>query len=169
MAEIWDIVNAGGDKIGVTWERANHDKIPEGMYHPCVEVWVKIGDKLLVTQRHPDKSDGLKYDVPGGAVVAGEDVRTGAWRELSEEAGILVERDALLEIGRMTSGNVYAASYLVELDYTPEIKLQESEVVGYKLVTQAELEKMVDELTRGTKSRYYIYKEAIFPTKKQPS
>lgn len=166
MAEIWDIVNAGGDKIGVTWERANHNKIPEGMYHPCVEVWVKIGDKLLVTQRHPDKSDGLKYDVPGGAVVAGEDVRTGAWRELSEEAGILVERDALLEIGRMTSGNVYAVSYMVELPYLPEITLQPTEVVGYKLVTQEELEEMLDDLTRGTFRRYALYKDKIFANKK---
>lgn len=169
MAEIWDIVDAKGEKTGVKWDRVNHDKIPKGMYHPCVEVWVKIGDKLLITKRHPDKTEGLKYDVPGGAVIADEDMQTGAMRELYEEAGISVDSSSFKELGTLTNGNVYAASYLVELNYIPEIKLQASEVVGYKLVTQDELEEMLDELTRGTKSRYYIYKEEIFPAKKQPS
>ncbi len=169
MTEIWDIVNEKGENLGVTWERENHDKIPAGMYHPCVEVWVKIGDRLLITRRHHDKSEPLLYDVPGGAVVAGEDILTGAVRELAEEAGILVCSSKFKELGRLTNGNVYAASYLVEIDYAPEIKLQESEVVGYKLVTQDELEAMADELTRGTRSRYYIYKEKIFPTEKQSS
>ncbi len=162
MTEIWDIVNENGEKVGITWERANHDEIPEGMYHPCVEVWVKVGDKLLITRRHPDKNEPLAYEVPGGAVVAGEDMLTGAVRELVEEAGIVADSSAFRELGRMTNGKVYAASYLVLLDEMPEIKLQASEVVGYKFVTQSELEEMADELTRGTRSRYYIYKDRIF-------
>ena len=167
MTEIWDIVNENGEYLGITWERKNHDNIPEGMYHPCVEVWVRIKERLLVTQRHPEKSEGLKYDVPGGAVVAGEDARTGAWRELSEEAGISVDPSALIEIGRMTSGNVYAVSYLVKLEEVPSITLQPTEVVGYKLVTEAEMEAMLDDLTRGTCRRYIAYKDKIFPKKKR--
>lgn len=169
MEEIWDIVNEKGEDLGIKWERKNHDKIPGGMYHPCVEVWVKVGDRLLITRRHPEKSEPLLYDVPGGAVIAGEDMLTGAIRELAEETGISVCLSDFKELGRLNNGNVYAASYIVELDYIPEIKLQASEVVGYKLVTQEELEKMVDELTRGTRRRYYIYKEAIFSIEKQPS
>ena len=162
MTEIWDIVDKDGEKIGVMWERTNHDKIPDGMYHPCVEVWVRIGEKLLITQRHPEKSEGLKYDVPGGAVVSGEDMLTGAMRELSEEAGIVLPAEDFKLIGTMTNGNVYAASYLVSLNKEPEIKLQATEVVGYKLVTAEELEQMTDELTRGTKRRYLLYKNHIF-------
>ena len=166
MTEIWDIVNENGELLGITWERKNHKNIPEGMYHPCVEVWVRIGDRLLITQRHPDKSEGLKYDVPGGAVVSGEDVLTGALRELSEEVGILVESNELLEIGRMTNGNVYAVSYLVEINELPSITLQPTEVIGYRLVSESELYGMKEELTRGTLRRYLIYKDKIFANKK---
>ena len=166
MTEIWDIVNKDGEKIGVTWERANHDKIPEGMYHPCVEVWVRIGEKLLITQRHPEKSEGLKYDVPGGAVVAGEDVLSGAVRELYEEAGVAVDAEDMLEIGRGVNGNVYAASYLVTLSSVPKITLQPTEVVGYRLVSQSELEEMLDDLTRGTRRRYLEYRDKIFEKEK---
>ena len=166
MTEIWDIVNENGDPIGITWERRNHKSIPEGMYHPCVEVWVRIGEKLLVTQRHPEKSEGLKYDVPGGAVVAGEDVLSGAVRELYEEAGVAVDAADMLEIGRGVNGNVYAASYLVALSSVPKITLQPTEVVGYKLVSQSELEDMLDALTRGTCRRYLAYKDKIFAKEK---
>ena len=162
MAEFWDIVDEDGEPIGITLPREKRDEIPEGSYHPCVEVWVKIGERLLVTQRHPDKSEGLKYDVPGGAVVAGEDMLTGAVRELSEEAGIFVEPSDLIELGRTAVGKVYAASYLVILDNMPAISLQSAEVVGYKLVTETELAEMADELTRGTYRRYNLYKGRIF-------
>ena len=162
MAEIWDIVNEKGECLGIRFERKDRDKIPDGMYHPCVEVWVKVGDRLLITRRHPDKSEPLLYEVPGGAVVAGEDMLTGAMRELSEEAGVAADATAFRELGRMTNGKVYAVSYLLQFNEMPEIKLQASEVVGYKLVTESELEAMLDELTRGARMRYNIYKERIF-------
>ena len=85
MAEIWDLVDKDGKQVGIQWPRADHDNIPEGLYHPCVEVWVRVGDRLLVAHRHPDKSEGLKYDAPGGAVLAGESIPDGAVRELAEE------------------------------------------------------------------------------------
>lgn len=169
MTEIWDIINENGEPLGITWERKKCIEIPAGMYHPCVEIWVKIGDRLIVTQRHPNKSEPLKYDVPGGAVVAGEDVRSGAWRELSEEVGILVDPDELIEIGRMTSGNVYAVSYLIELNAVPQITIQPTEVVSYKLVVQSELEAMLADLTKGTCRRYLAYKDRIFSKRKTES
>ena len=165
MTEIWDIVNKDGEKIGVTCERTNHDKIPEGMYHPCVEVWVRVGERLLLTRRHPDKNEPLAYEVPGGAVVSGEDMLGGAMRELAEEAGVVADISNFRELGRMTNGKVYAVSYLLLLNEMPQIKLQESEVVGYKMVTQSELEEMLGDLTRGARMRYNIYKEEIFDAK----
>ena len=165
MTEIWDIVNEKGERLGVTWERQNRDSIPEGAYHPCVEVWVKIDQKLLITQRHPDKDEGLKYDVPGGAALAGEDILIGAVRELKEETGIAVSAGELKRLGSLLCGKAYAVSYLLELDYLPEIQLQPTEVVGYKLVTENELEGMQDDLTRGTFRRYLVYKDKIFNKK----
>ena len=165
MAEIWDIVNRDGEPLGLTWDRENHKNIPAGMYHPCVEVWVRVGDKVLITQRHPDKSDPLRYDVPGGAVVTGESTLEGAVRELSEEAGIVTSADSLVLLGKLPQGNVYSVSYMLSLDALPRITLQPSEVVGYRLVTQRELEAMMDEVTRGTRRRYEEYRGKIFPCK----
>ena len=63
MAEIWDLVDKDGKQVGIQWPRADHDNIPEGLYHPCVEVWVRVGDRLLVAHRHPDKSEGILYNI----------------------------------------------------------------------------------------------------------
>lgn len=162
MAEIWDLVDENGNKINIKWERSNHDNIPCGMYHPCVEVWVKVGKKLLITRRHPDKSEGLKYDLPGGAVVSGEDITVGALRELSEEVGINVDIDDLSLLGHLALGKVFAASYIVRLSSLPKLKLQPTEVVSYKLVSKEEFLSMESELTCGTYRRFLVYKDKIF-------
>ena len=162
MAEIWDLVDEEGRLLNIKWSRDDHDNIPEGLYHPCVEIWVRVGDKLLITQRHPNKTEGLKYDVPGGAVVSGEDVLIGAVRELGEEVGIYVGEDDLICLGAQSRGKVYAASYILRLDNLPQLTLQPTEVVGYKLVDRSELESMTDQLTAGTYRRYPAYREKIF-------
>ena len=162
MAEIWDLVDKDGKKTGKTWPRTDHANIPEGYYHPCVEVWVRIGDRLLITQRHPDKSDGLKFDSPGGGVISGEDFLEGALRELYEEVGIKARAEDLKQLGAVTGRKAYAVSYLLTLDVMPEITVQPSEVVGYKLVTETELEKMADELCDGCQRRYFMFKSEIF-------
>lgn len=162
MIEIWDLINDSGEKVGITWRREERDKMPEGLHHPCVEIWVKVNDKLLITQRHPGKDDGLKYDVPGGAVLSGESFIDGAMRELCEEVGIIAKKGDLIPLGNTISGKVYAMSYLLELDYLPSLSLQPSEVVGYRLVGEREIEDMRDELTKGTYRRFCIYKGSIF-------
>lgn len=161
MSEIWDLVDKSGNKIGVKWSRDKHDSIPEGMYHPSVEVWVKIGDKLLLEQRHPDKTEGLKYDCPGGAVVSGEEFITAALRELYEEVGILAKESELSLLGTHISGCCYAISYILRLGDLPPLTLQPSEVVGYRLIDSSELEKIADEVTVGTLRRYLVYKDSI--------
>ena len=160
--EKWNLVNEKGVPVNITWDRSRHDEIPNGLYHPCVEVWVKIGDKLLITQRHPEKSEPLKFDLPGGAVVAGEDTLTGAIRELYEEVGISATPDSLIELGERAMGKVYAVSYMLCLDELPPLRLQETEVVGYKLVSKEEFEELSSKVTRGTHHRYSLYQDQIF-------
>ena len=160
--EKWDLVDANGCSLGILWERSRHKEIPQGIYHPCVEVWVKVCDKLLITRRHPDKSEPLKFDLPGGAVLSGESVMQGAIRELYEEVGISTSSDSLIKLGEMTNGNVFATSYLLCLDELPELVLQATEVVGYKLVSKEEFESMTDDITRGTLRRYPLYKDQLF-------
>ena len=162
MTEIWDIVNRDGEYLGLTWERANHKNIPEGMYHPCVEVWVRVGDRLLIAHRHPDKSEGLKYDAPGGAVVSGESILEGAVRELYEEVGIPTTPEKLEFIGAVGAGRHYAVTYMLRLDRLPELKLQPTEVVGYKLVCREELDAMTDQLCKNCAARYKVYRDRLF-------
>lgn len=162
MNEIWDLVDRDGIKNGVKWLRENHESIPDGLYHPCVEVWVKVGDKLLLTRRHPDKSDGLKLDAPGGAVLSGESMAEGAVRELYEEVGIKASVEDLRLLGSYLGKKAYVLSYLLELDCLAEIHLQPSEVVGYLLVTSSELEELADQLCEGCKNRYFMFKDQIF-------
>ena len=160
--EIWDLVDENGCPVNITWERNACKNIPVGLYHPCVVVWVKVGDKLLITQRHPEKSEPLKFDLPGGAVVSGEDVSLGALRELYEEVGISASADSLIKLGERAMGNVYAVSYLLPLSELPVLSLQETEVVGYRLVDREEFEEMSSEITRGTRHRYFLYQDKIF-------
>ena len=162
MTEIWDLVDKDGNSTGIKWNRCDHNKIPEGLYHPCVEVWVRIGDRVLVTQRHPDKSEGLKYDAPGGAVLSGESIIDGAIRELYEEAGIIASADKLKMLGAVTGRVAYAVTFLLVLDCIPEVHIQPSEVVGYKFVTKAELDAMTDDLCLNCARRYSLYKDMIF-------
>ena len=160
--EKWDLVDSSGQLLNITWDRSRHSEIPEGVYHPCVEVWVKVGDKLLITKRHPEKSEGLKFDLPGGAVVSGESAIVGALRELYEEVGIIAYAENLIKLGEMVNGNVFATSYMLSLDKLPELTLQPTEVVGYKLVTKEEFEELSPEITRGTNHRYLLYQDQIF-------
>ena len=162
MTEVWDLVDESGNKIGVKWPRADHDNLPKGAYHSCVEVWIRVGDRLLITQRHPEKSEGLKYDCPGGAVLSGESLIDGALRELFEEVGIRLSEEGLIPLGHSCTKRAFAMSYLALFDELPKLSLQASEVVGYRLVSSHELECMSDQLTNGTYKRYKLFKDKLF-------
>lgn len=162
MTEIWDLVDDNGNKIGVSIPREKRSEIPEGQHFPCTEVWVKVGNFLLITRRHPEKSEGLKYDVPGGGVLSGESFAEAAVRELYEEAGIKAAKEDLTYLGGRSFGRAYAVSFLLCLDALPALDLQPGEVVGYRIVNEETLEAMKDELTVGTYSRFCLYRRLIF-------
>lgn len=49
--------------------------IRNGEYHLAADIWViNENNKILITQRHPDKNFGLLWECSGGAVVADESV-----------------------------------------------------------------------------------------------
>ena len=162
MSELWDLIDNNGQQSGIVWQRDKRDEIPEGLYIPCVEVWVRIADRLLITQRHPSKREGLKYEVSGGGVLLGENFSSAAARELYEEVGISADPNSLTLLGSDKIGDVFAFSYLLKLDSLPEIVLQPNEVVAYRLVTEKELIEMTDLLTKGTYKRFVAYKDKLF-------
>ncbi len=161
MKEIWDLFNADGEPLGITWERGSRDSMPNGAYHKVVEIWVKVEGKILLTRRHPDKWGGLLWESSGGAVLSGESVLHAAVRELCEETGIAVSKSDLLYLGRWHSSKAMVESFAVAFDVLPPLKLQPTEVVDAKLVTPSELEAMRGVLTDGTRIRFEKYKERL--------
>lgn len=60
--------------------------------------------RVLLVQRSPTDSMPLRWEVPGGAVDAGETILAGAAREVREEAGLAVARIARLVVHRQQGG-----------------------------------------------------------------
>ncbi len=159
--EIWELVYPDGRLSGVCYDRESGDPIPQGLCFKVVEVYVTVGQRLLLGQRHPDKWSGLLWEASGGGVLRGEGDRDAAARELSEEMGISVGADELIYLGRSMHGVAMVESFLLPLESEPRLTLQPSEVVGSKYVGFDEIEVLKDELTVGTYERFKIYREKI--------
>ena len=160
--EIWELVDSEGKLSGVLYERGSKKPIPEGLYFRVVEVWTKIGDKLLITQRHPSKWMGLKWEVSGGGVVLGEEIREAAVRELFEETGIKAGQNEILELGIRKFGAAMVYSFVLRLNETPAFRFDSNEVVDHKLVSKNEFINMKHDFNPGTLSRYLEYGKIIF-------
>ena len=164
MNEVWELVDINGNKTGVMIERGTNTPIPQGMYHTAVDIWTKSKDgKILLTQRHPDKSWGLKWECSGGAMAAGENSIESAKRELEEETGITVSEDKLIYLGKtiMEEYQCIMYTYLVVLIEDVELKLQPEEVVDAKWVDSIELENMKAEIVESLWDRYLQFKDKI--------
>ena len=142
MAEYWDMFDCERKPLGKLHRRG--DEIPEGEYHLVVEIWTRDdAGRFLVSRRHPDKPFGLYWECTGGSVVTGEDSVTGAQRELEEEIGIHVEKDALKHV--FTSINVRNTNTIYDIyevrwnGEIADLTFQETEVVDAKWVDFDEL------------------------------
>jgi 8-oxo-dGTP pyrophosphatase MutT (NUDIX family) len=159
--ELWELTNGDGVPQGKMYDRHSGEPIPEGYFFRVAEVWVRVGDKTLVTRRHPDKWAGLLWEVPGGGVLAGEKPDAAAARELSEEVGISAEAEKLINISVTRHKNAIVYSYFLELSELPEITLQPSEVVDFRFATDGELDLLFPEMTVGTSERLSFVREYI--------
>ena len=99
MSEIWELVDEQKQKTGILHERRYSEQIPRGLFHIVVEIWTKTADgKILLTRRSPEKPMPLLWECTMGSVLAGEESREGAVRELAEETGVRVEKFSLLGV-----------------------------------------------------------------------
>ena len=163
MGELWNLVDSNGIASGIKHERDSSRSIPDGLYHLAVEVWFKTDfNELLLTQRHPDKPNGLKWECTCGSALYGESSFEAAQRELFEELGISVSLYELEYLDTLIEGNCLVDVFLVQHSSScPSLILQAEEVVGYKLVDVGRLDEIKDELREDCWRHFQHFKNRI--------
>lgn len=118
---------------------------------------------ILLNQRHPQKSWGLKWECSGGAIVKEESSRDSAIRELQEETGIKVSEKELVYLGKtvMDKHQCIMYTYLVCLADDVQLNLQAEEVVDGKWLNISEIENMKEDIVDSVWDRYMQFKEKI--------
>ena len=145
-----DLLDKDRNPLGITHPRGRQYPMPPHTYHTVVSVFtVDAGDRLLLTLRAPTKGMYPGYwEFTGGSGVSGEDSLTSAWRELSEETGISVDKERLVYLDTLREPSAFMDCYLCRLTETGEdtpITLQEGETVDYKWVTLRDFEIMIQQ------------------------
>lgn len=149
-------------KTGILHERIYSDRIPEGLFHIVVEIWTKTPDgKILLTQRSPEKPMGLLWECTMGSVLAGEESRDGAVRELAEETGISAEKEDLIFLGDSFYDNWIVDSYLYMPKEMPRLSLQAEEVCDAKFVPMEEMDRHSGVLTTKVWEHFCKYRDKI--------
>ncbi len=162
MSEIWELVDERKQKTGILHERIRSDQIPHGLYHIVVEIWTKTPDgKILLTQRSPEKPMGLLWECTMGSILAGEESRDGAVRELAEETGISAKKEDLIFLGDCFYDNWIVDSYLYLPKEVPALSLQPEEVCDARFVPLAEVENYEGLLTSKVWEHFCKYRYKI--------
>lgn len=146
--EYWDIYDKDKKKTGRTMKR-NDWILKDGEYHLSVLGVIQRPDgKFLITQRVMTKhwAPG-HWEVSGGGVMAGEESREAVLREVREETGLDVsgaEGGYVFSYHRENPGegdNYFVDIYKFIMDFDEsDVKVQESEALGFKLATKEEIE-----------------------------
>lgn len=106
-------------------------------------VVITVGDMILVTKGW--LGDG-RWELPGGGVHKGENIAAGAVREVKEETGIVLEKQALKHSdGFITSNHKISfrcEPFFVRLGKQPPLILQNSEIAELKWVRYQDLDEI---------------------------
>ena len=151
--ELWDIYDRNKKKTGRTMKR-NDWCLKDGEYHLSVLGVVKRPDgKYLITKRKMNKhwAPGW-WEVPGGAVKAGEASEDAVKREVLEETGIDVsgaEGGYVFSYHRENPGegdNYFVDIYCFCLDFEEaDVHPQEEETDGFMLAELEDIRKFAEE------------------------
>ena len=149
--EQWDIYDSERRLTGRTMKK-NDWILQDGEYHLTVLGVVRNTDgRFLITRRVLTKAWAAGWwEVPGGAVQAGESSREAVNREVWEETGLEVSACAggpALTYHRENPGegdNYFVDCYLFTLQFAPEqVKIRPNEALEYKLATLEEIQELV--------------------------
>lgn len=144
MAERWDLFDEDRVSINRTMKRGN--PMMKGTYHMVVQCWVMTSDgRVVIDKRNPARPSGGLFECSGGSVLAGESSLQGIMRELLEEIGLKVDENELVLRKTKKCENCFVDIYTVVKDIELcKLRPQEEEVIGIKLVTLEEYDKLVE-------------------------
>ncbi len=137
MAEYWDLYDFYGNLTEKKYQRDSGDPFPPDLYYIGVEICTIHHGCLLLTKRDIRKPFGGLWEYTGGAVISGEDSRTGAARELREETGISRSPNEFIllnSIFRLFKMNSRLDTYLLVIpdsEPRPNVIYQEGETVDH--------------------------------------
>lgn len=128
--EFFDVLDINRNKINKTLPRGS--KLEPNEYNAGIEIWItNFNKQLLLTQRSPLKSHPLKWECPGGCVIAGETSIEAAIREIKEEIGIDIVPNELTFITTSLYKYQFVDIYLLNLNIDiSQLTLQEDEVTS---------------------------------------
>ena len=151
MQEYWDIYDINKNKTGRVMKR-NDWNMKEGEYYISVLGVIRRSDgKFLITQRVLTKEWAAGWwEIPGGAVKAGESSLEAVIREVKEETGLDVseaEGGYQFCYHRDNKGQNYIVDiYRFDMDVTEEdLTLQKEETMDGKFATLDEIKSIAKE------------------------
>lgn len=118
-------------------QKARGLALDDNEYNTGIEVYIINDNKILMTQRCPEKSHAGQWEVPGGCSQAGETMDDTIKREMQEEINVaLSEEDYKFITTKMYKHqfvDIYEVVMSIDIN---NIKLQDEEVSAVKWVDE---------------------------------
>lgn len=146
MEEIWDVYDENKRKTGETMKRVPYVYTP-GKYNLIVTATIlNSKNEILISKRAENKKFGLMWELPGGAVRAGETSLEGILREVKEEIGVKFTKKEAIFLKELKREKDFKDIWLFKRDVKDEeIKFADGEVIDTKWVSIEEFLKMFEE------------------------
>ena len=156
--ELWDILDHSGRSTGKTVVRGIR-RLNPNEYHLVVHIWPYDSNGRLLIQRRSQKRKLMpgEWAATGGSAVLGEDSRTAAHRELSEDLGIDLPPENLRFARRLKRKNSFLDVWFIKVDVDIDtLELQREEVSAVRWIGGNQLKYLVKQ------GRYHNYGREYF-------